>query len=248
MADKLLMLSLYTGEGALTIDDTTRAAVHEPPKNGLLSGMVVTWATALAAVAAGLFVARLHPYFAQVPSHELVSLYVASIVLMCAHKVESYWTGEFEQCPVYETLARAPWASDVRRATFAVFCSMFLAAMFLSYLVLRGAPWPLLLMSVWCAQGLHEIHHGAKSLARQRYYPGTTTALLFTLFMDLSFFPVYAGHLGGLPPWWIGLYYAAQPLLFAAFYVEDRQWLARRAAYDEQRTLMVASATSGVVV
>lgn len=201
--------------------DTQAFEVHAPPKNGLLSGMAVTWLTALAAVASGLFVAPLHPYFARVPSDELVALFLASILLMGAHKVESYCTGEFEQCPVYQTLARAPWAGDVRRAMFVVFCSIFVGAMVLCYLVLRGAPWPLLLLAVWCAQGLHEIHHSAKSLARRRYYPGTTTAITFTLFMDVAFVPTYVSHLGG-PAWSLVLYYAAQPLLLGAFYVEDR--------------------------
>jgi hypothetical protein len=199
------------------------------PKAGLLSGMAVTWITASIALGVGLFVPSLHPIFAGTASLRLQNLLLISIGLMVAHKIESYYTREFDHCPVYLSLKQAGWARDPRQAVFVTFCSVFLALMIVIALAMRGPPWLLLLPAVWCAQGLHEMHHFAKSLARRSYYSGTATGLCFVLFIDLVFFPAYVGELGidGAALRWA--FYLAQPPLFAAFVVEDLRWLGARA-------------------
>ena len=200
------------------------------PPAGILSGMVITWATALAAMLVGALLPSLHPIFAAMPSAGLADLLLFSIGLMAVHKVESYVTGEFDHCPVYLGLADKPWVRSLRQAAFITFCTTFLALAVLLALAMRGPPWPLLVMAVWCAQGLHEVHHLAKSLARRRYYPGTASGALFVAFIDLVFFPAYLGELSLAAREPVRLaYYAAQPLLLCAFFVEDRAWLARRA-------------------
>ena len=195
------------------------------PKAGALSGMAVTWVTGAVALAVGIAFPSLHPIFAGAPSTRLLNLLLISIGIMLVHKIESYFTHEFDHCPVYLSLKSAAWAKDPRRAVFITFCSVFLALTLVIALALRGAPWSLLLPAVWSAQGLHEIHHSAKSVSRRGYYPGTLSAIAFVLFIDVAFFPEYFSLLA-LPsraPFYG--FYALQPLLFLAFVAEDRAWL-----------------------
>jgi hypothetical protein len=197
-----------------------------PPRAGILSRMAITWSTALAILLVGLAVPSMHPIFAGPPSAKLVNLLLLSVGLMAVHKVECYATREWEQCPVYLGIPSARWARGVRETAFVVFCSLDVAYMLLIALALRGPPWTMLVMAILCAQGLHELHHPAKSLARRRYYPGTASAVLFVLFMDLWFAPEYFAQLRlpfAKPLAW---YYLAQPVVLLAFWLEDRAWLA----------------------
>jgi hypothetical protein len=195
------------------------------PKNGLLSGMIITQAAAVTAILAGLFVPGADLVFAGFPPRFVLDVFLGSVVLMTVHKVESYYFGEFEVCPVYLTVGKS-WEKNVRRAGFEVFVSAFLGGMFLLALALRGAPWPLLLMSVWLAQGLHEIHHLAKTLVRRRYYPGLVSALLFTALIDVALFPNWYAALHVESQLGFYAYYAVQPLVLLAFFLEDRKWFA----------------------
>jgi hypothetical protein len=213
------------------------------PKNGLLSGMIITQAAAVIAIVSGLFVPGVDRLFAAAPSKPLLDVLLASVVLMTAHKIESYFTGEFDQCPVYLTVGRG-WEQNVRRAGFTVFVTAFLGGMFLLSLGLRGPPWPLLLMSIWCAQGLHELHHTAKSLVRRRYYPGTVTGILFTVMIDVAFFPLWYRSLPIASDAPLIAFYACQPLVLLAFYLEDRRWFA---AYSRVSATATAGAGGGAV-
>lgn len=195
------------------------------PKNGLLSGMIITQAAAVMAILAGCFLPGVDRIFGGAPPKPLLDVFLGSVVLMTVHKIESYVTGEFDQCPVYLTVGRG-WEQNVRRAGFTVFVTAFLGGMFLLALALRGAPWPLLLMAIWCAQGLHELHHTAKSMVRHAYYPGTISGLLFTLLIDVAFFPMWyrALAVGSDVPMYV--FYGVQPIVLLAFYLEDRKWWA----------------------
>jgi hypothetical protein len=194
--------------------------------------MAITWVTALSAVGTGLLLPSLHPVFAGAPSIRLANFLLASVAVIAAHKVESYVTREFDQCPVYLGIDTAPWAPSVRQAAFVVFCSVFLGLLLLVALVIRGGPWPMLALAVWAAQGLHELHHAAKSVARRAYYPGTATAVLFVLFMDLGFVPAYVAELalGSGVRGVILAYWLSQPLVFLAFWLEDLAWLRKAPA------------------
>ncbi len=197
-----------------------------PPRNGVLSGMAITYVTAIVAIAAGL-AAPSDPTFMRAPSGPLLDGFLVSLAVMAVHKAECYWTREYEVCPVYVTAARG---RDPRQTLFIGFVVTFLAMMGFVFLVLRGPPWPLLMLAVWLAQGLHEIHHAAKSAAQRSYYPGTATALLFVAAIDLLVFPRwYAlleidGRLG------LHAFYAVQPIVFVAFWLEHRRWLGRLAS------------------
>ncbi len=217
------------------------AYAHPTPKAGLLSGMAVTWITAIIVVGVGAAVPRLHPIFAGSPSRRLLDLLVASIVLMAAHKIESYFTREFDHCPVYLGMRQSRWGHDPLALAFVTFVSVFLGMMVLVALAMRDAPWPLLVLAIWCAQGLHELHHAAKSLSRRRYYPGTASALVFVAFMDLAFVPAYLGCLDVDARAVLACYFVAQPLLLGAFYLEDRSWLRRAAERGSAHESMTAS-------
>jgi hypothetical protein len=189
--------------------------------------MAVTWITALAALATGLFIPRLHPVFAASPSSRLLDLLVISVIIMGVHKVESFFTREFDHCPVYLGLRSGRFGGDPLALAFFTFCAVFLAMMVLVALAMRDAPWPLLVISIWCAQGLHELHHAAKSLSRRRYYPGTITGLLFTAFIAAAFVPAYLACLDVDGTAVHTVYLAAIPVLFCGFYLEDRAWFRR---------------------
>lgn len=194
------------------------------PSNGLLSGMVLTWGTAALALTLGVASPTLTAPFDRLPSPALLDAFGLTVVLMLVHKVESYLTAEFDHCPVYLTAARASWATDVRRVNFVVFVGTLLAMLMVLYLVMLGGRWPLLLLTVWLAQGLHEWHHAAKSLAQRSYYPGTATGLCFVALMQALFFPAWADAVA-LPEGWRWTYAAAQPLVFLGFFLEHRVWL-----------------------
>jgi Protein of unknown function with HXXEE motif len=196
-------------------------------KAGLLSGMAITWGTAIGAIGVGAFLPSLHPIFARAPSLHLLDLLLLSIAVMAVHKVECYFGRECDHCPVYLQMGDAPWLRSPRDPAFVAFCSVFLALAVLLALALRGGPWPLLVMAVWAAQGLHETHHLGKTLARGRYYPGTATAIAFVLCLDLFFVPAYAAHLGLDGRAALIAYYALQPMLVVAFWLEDRAWQVR---------------------
>src|SRR3954447_788531 len=98
----------------------------ELPKNGLLSGMIITAVTGAFVIPLGLLVPSFRARFAAPMSLELMHLFFASLVLMAAHKVESYWFKEYEQCPVYLTSGRASWAQDPKQAIFVSFVTTFI--------------------------------------------------------------------------------------------------------------------------
>jgi hypothetical protein len=196
------------------------------PGNGMLSGMVLTWGTAIVVLAAGLGSEEVRAGFDRPLAPAVLDGFGLTILFMLIHKVESYLTGEFDQCPVYLTAARASWATDVRRVNFVVFVGTLLTMMTVLYLVLLGGHWPLLLLAIWLAQGQHEWHHAAKSLAQRSYYPGTVTGLLFVASVQGLFFPAWAEAVG-LGSGWRLAYVAVQPLIFLCFYLEHRAWLRR---------------------
>jgi hypothetical protein len=191
--------------------------------------MAVTWLTALGALVVGFALPSLHPIFSGAPSRRLLDLLLISIGIMALHKLESFYAREFDHCPVYLSLQRAWWACEPRQAVFVTFCSVFLALMLVVALAMRGAPWLLLLPAIWSAQALHEIHHLGKSLARRGYYSGAISAVLFVAFMDVFFVPEYSSLLALDGRAARLAFYAFQPLLLLAFWVEDRRWLAARA-------------------
>ncbi|MCB9759890.1 MAG: hypothetical protein H6739_08655 [Alphaproteobacteria bacterium] len=201
-------------------------ATPTTPPNGLLSGMALTWMTALVAIPAGLLSADAAAFFDHPLPVALQDALLLSVFLMAAHKGESYLQGEFNHCPVYLTSAQTRWGRNPREALFVGFVGTFLGLMLLVAMVMRGGPWPMLLLAIWLAQGLHELHHTGKSLARGYYYPGTLTGLAFTLFLDVAVFPLWLETLGlGMETSW--LYYGLQPLVILAFFLEDRRWLGK---------------------
>ncbi len=147
------------------------------PKNGLLSGMIVTGLAAAAALTLGFFVPASHSTFDALPTDGLIDAFGITVLAMAAHKVESYLTGEFERCPVYLTSVHREKGKHPGRLLFQGFVPTVIGGLLLAYFLMRGAPWVMLMLLVWLGQGLHEWHHLAKSLAERRYYPGTVSGL-----------------------------------------------------------------------
>jgi hypothetical protein len=198
------------------------------PKNGLLSGMILPALAAATALLIGFFLPNVAQIFSGTPSIAFLNSFLVSICLMTVHKIESYLTHEYDVCPVYLTNGQASWAQNPRQAIFVAFVSTFIGMSFMMFLIFKGPPWPLLLLSIWMAQGLHEFHHSAKSLAQKSYYSGTISALLFTAQIDIFVFPKWYGDLGLASTAGFYAYYLIQPVVFLGFYLEHRGWLVRK--------------------
>ncbi len=192
--------------------------------------MVLTWGTALVVLVIGFFIPSLARIFDVELSGEIRGAFLVSVTLMLVHKIESYFFKEYDRCPVYLGVERSSRAGNVRQTQFVVFVSTFLLMMYVVVLVMSGPPWPLLLITVWLAQGLHEIHHGAKTLVERRYYPGVISSLVFVLHVCLFIFPKWYSEAGLDSPFIYYAYYALVPLVFAAFALEHRKWTKQRKA------------------
>lgn len=203
------------------------ASLPTVPKHGLLSGMILPGLAAALVLPLGLLSPAFRSHFAAPLSTELEVLFFLSIVAMAVHKLESYWFGEFDQCPVYLAQGQAQWAQNPRRLIFLTFVPVFLGMMGLTFLGFLGPPWHLLALTIWLAQGAHELHHLAKSLSRARAYPGVVSSLLFVGLMWFGLFPRWHDAVLGER----GLFFTATwvllPVVFVAFYVEDRRWTAK---------------------
>ena len=202
------------------------------PKNGLLSGMIITGLAVLVAISLGLFVPASHAIFDSPPTDGLLDAFLITILGMLVHKVESYQTGEFQRCPVYLTNVHNERGKHPGRLLFQGFVPTVLGALLLLYFVMRGPPWMLLMMLVWLGQGMHELHHAAKTLAEGRYYPGTVTGIGFVVLMDVLLYPWWIAALTVDPGRWFWVYYAVQPVLFAAYWLEHRGWIRRYRAWQ----------------
>jgi hypothetical protein len=202
-------------------------ALHAQPKNGLLSGMILPGIATGVVLPLALVSSSFRSHFTAELSPQFQLMFLASALLMALHKVESFFFAEYDHCPVYLTNSRAPWAQNPRKAVFLAFCPVFVGMLLFSCLAVFGPPWHLILMTVWLGQGLHELHHLGKSLARGRAYPGIVTSLLFVGVMCLGVFPLWHQAVLGERGVVFYLFYAALPHVLLAFYLEDRRWLAR---------------------
>lgn len=200
------------------------------PPAGPLSQMLLTALVPALGVGAALlhigFRARLLAPF----DEALLTPLGLSVGVMILHKFECFFAREYDSCPVYLNLERAPFARSLRRALFVSFVAPFLVLLLLMYAVALGAPWHWLTIGAWLGQGLHELHHVARSLSRRRPYPGVATAIIFVCVMHGMVWPATAHALGLASGWgsWLGL--ALTPTAMIAFYLEDRAWLRKRAA------------------
>lgn len=200
------------------------------PKHGPLSGMLLPALTGAIVLPLALVSPAFRAHFGAPLSPALQGIFFASIVLMVLHKVESYWAGEFDQCPVYRSQGETDWAQNPRQAVFLGFVPVFLGMLLMAFLAFLGPPWHLVLLTIWLGQGLHEVHHAAKSLARGRAYPGIVTSVLFVGVMTLGLFPLWHDSVIGARGLLYYGYYATLPLVFLGFLAEDRRWIARTPA------------------
>lgn len=194
------------------------------PKNGLLSGMIITLSAAVMALIGGLFIPDVSVLFSEAPSPTLLNAFFVSICLLTVHKIESYLTREYDVCPVYLTNGQASWTQNNRQTIFLAFVPILLGMSFMLFLVMKGPPWPLLLLLIWISQGLHELHHSGKSLAQKKYYSGVISSLIFVLQIDFFLFPEWYAQLHMENEIAFYLYYALQPFVLLAFYLEHRRW------------------------
>jgi hypothetical protein len=202
-------------------------AAPKIPKNGLLSGMILTAISAVTVIAVVFIFPEIHQRFDVPLSPSLRFLFLMSALLMVVHKAESYIFGEYDQCPVYLTTGNSPSAKNVRQAIFLSFVPTFLGMLFMVYFALVGPPWHLMIIAIWLGQGLHEFHHLAKSLSRKKTYPGLYSSLLFIGTLSFGVFPLFYDSLSTTRGSLFYAYYLLLPVVFFGFYREDRSWTAR---------------------
>lgn len=191
------------------------------PRHGLLSGMIVPGIAAAVVLPLSIFSSTFRSYFDAPLTTPLQLAFFASVVLMALHKVESFWFAEYDQCPVYVSQP----TTNPRKAVFLAFVPIFIGMLIVCFLGFLGPPWHLITLTVWLGQGVHELHHTAKSLARGRLYPGIVTSVLFVGVMSLSLFPLWHDAVIGDRGVLFFGYYLALPCVFLGFYLEDRRWI-----------------------
>lgn len=192
-----------------------------------MSGMIIPALAAAAVLPFGFFSATFRSHFTAALTPSFQGVFLISIVLMALHKLESFWFGEYDQCPVYATTAQAEWAQNPRKAVFLTFVPTFLGMMMMAFLAFLGPPWHLIILTVWLGQGAHELHHTGKSLARARLYPGIFTSVLFVGVMSFGLFPLWHDAVVGARGLLFYGYYALLPIVLLGFYLEDRKWISR---------------------
>lgn len=208
----------------------TAMTTPELPRNGLLSGMLLTWGGAILAVGVGLFLPEQAARLSTHPPDALILGLGVTVALMAAHKAESWLLGEFDRCPVYLNLGRgSSWQRAPRRSFFVGFVGTLLGMLALVTLVMWGRAWPMLLLFIWMAQGQHELHHLGKSIAERRYYPGTVSGLAFAAGVDALIVPGWLAN-AGLPAAWLQAWVGAHALVLGAFVLEHQRWLGRGGA------------------
>lgn len=195
------------------------------PKNGPMSGMILPALAAVAVLPLAVLSPAFRSHFAAPLSPTFQWVFLASIVLMALHKVESFWFDEFDQCPVYLTSGQTSWAQNPRKAVFLSFVPTFLGMMMMAFLAFLGPPWHLIIITIWLGQGAHELHHTAKSIARGRAYPGIVTSVLFVGVMSFGLFPMWHDAVLGARGLVFYGYYALLPCVLLGFYLEDRKWI-----------------------
>ena len=205
-------------------DSTTRIRPLSIPRNGKLSGMIITAAVAVVTFPLIYLDDEVRARFHKPVGDDVAAIFLLGAVVMAAHKLESLLTHEYEQCPVYLTQARQ-WGADPARAIFLTFVPTFIGMLMVVALALIGPPWQLAIVTVWLAHGLHELHHVGKSIARRRIYPGLVSSLVFVVVQSGLLFPrwydLVASERGAL----FNAYYLMLPMVVLAFYLEDRRWI-----------------------
>ena len=197
------------------------------PKNGPMSGMIIPALAAAAVLPLALISDSFRSHFTGALTPSFQAVFLISIVLMALHKLESFWFGEYDQCPVYATTAQAEWAQNPRKAVFLTFVPTFIGMLLMAFMAFLGPPWHLIILTVWLGQGAHELHHTGKSLARGRLYPGIFTSVLFVGVMAFGLFPLWHDAVIGARGLVFYGYYAVLPLVLLGFFLEDRKWISQ---------------------
>ncbi|MCB9741663.1 MAG: HXXEE domain-containing protein [Alphaproteobacteria bacterium] len=192
--------------------------------------MIITWLGVVVALLAALALPEETQARLSGPLPRELSLGLALTVgLMIAHKAESWVQGEYDRCPVYLNIGKAPWGDNPRQTFFVGFVGTLLAMLVLVALILWGGPWPMLLLLIWIFHSQHELHHLGKSIVERRYYPGTVSGLAFTAGVDLLMLPGWV-EAAGLPELAVPVWVALHLPMLGAYALEHRGWLAKGGA------------------
>lgn len=117
------------------------------------------------------------------------SLFLLSVLVMLAHKVECWVTEEWVESPFFQLLVSLGPDLDVNpahafgEALFLVFVFWLFAGLFMGWLLLRGGAAAWAALAVWGLTFVLEWHHVVRALARSGYYPGLYTAVVYLVVM-----------------------------------------------------------------
>lgn len=201
------------------------------PRTGRFSRMAVPTFAVVMVVVIGLGLPGIGAVFAGAITPPLAEALMITFALMGLHKLECYGSREWERSPFYLRAATL-YDDEPGRGYFLAFAPAVVMLLFCAGLLVAPAPWPLLSLLVWLAQGLHELHHLGKAAAERRHYPGVVSAVLFVLVMDGLFLPRWLECVD-LPGSAATVYLGLQPVLIVIFFLEHRDWRRRHAAWVE---------------
>lgn len=154
--------------------------------------------------------AALSSAYEKVASCELSTLlrlqFLVSILLMVIHKVECYYTQEYDKDPVYLWFLSKPSFQHSGQVAFLTMCFFVTLMLSMIFLILLGGSWPITVLGIWCMMFVHETHHIAKSIRMRHYYSGLFTSILFSGFGLFFFVPHYWEHFAMASSWQTGLW------------------------------------------
>lgn len=122
-------------------------------------------------------------------SRRMSWVFLISVILMFAHKVECWLLHEWLDSPFFQWLYQSGGiiAENPEDAfgemVFFAFISWLFAGLFMGFLIMRGGWGPHIALGIWGLTGILEWHHLGKTFVRDEYYGGLGTAMPFLLFM-----------------------------------------------------------------
>jgi hypothetical protein len=158
-----------------------------------------------------LFSSSIRAHFEGVLTPGLQSAFLASVVLFAVHQSEGFCSREHDE--------------GERQGVFVTFVPGFVVLLAMAFLGFLGPPWHLIILTVWLALGVQELHHLGKSFARGVAHPGVVTSFFFVVVTCCGLFPLWHDAVLGARGAGFYGFYAALPLVVLAFWLEERRWL-----------------------
>lgn len=112
-------------------------------------------------------------------SRRLTGAFAASVLFMGFHKIESYFTGEWNTAPVYQAILGMQL--EAGEMLFLSFVITLLAGLLCCLLIISLRSGTVYFLAFWGLTFLLEFHHLVRTLAGGHYYSGSLTAMAYII-------------------------------------------------------------------